>query len=88
MVSQGLDPEGALAAIRQVRPDVQYVPVTSLCVNIPFTSTHCRPNEGFMRQLEIFHKASFKVSKHDKETRMFYLERVVREVMSEWVSIA
>ncbi|KAL1946229.1 hypothetical protein VTO73DRAFT_15356 [Trametes versicolor] len=63
MVSQGLDPEGALAAIRQVRPDVQ-------------------PNEGFMRQLEIFHKASFKVSKHDKETRMFYLERVVREVMN------
>lgn len=41
-----------------------------------------------MRQLEIFYKASFKVSKRDKETRMFYLERVVREVMSEWASIA
>ncbi|OSC96594.1 hypothetical protein PYCCODRAFT_1378886 [Trametes coccinea BRFM310] len=63
MVSQGLDPEGALAVIRQSRPDVQ-------------------PNEGFMRQLEIFYKASFKVSKRDKETRMFYLERVVHEVMN------
>ena len=35
-----------------------------------------------MRQLEIFHQASFKVSKRDKETRLFYLERVVNEVMS------
>ncbi|KAH9917674.1 uncharacterized protein BXZ73DRAFT_92353 [Epithele typhae] len=41
-----------------------------------------QPNEGFMRQLEIFHQASFKVSKHDKETRLFYLERVVNEVMN------
>ncbi|KAI0739126.1 hypothetical protein C8Q80DRAFT_1112923 [Daedaleopsis nitida] len=41
-----------------------------------------QPNEGFMRQLEIFHKASFKVSKRDKETRLFYLERVVNEVMN------
>ncbi|KAI8976656.1 hypothetical protein BD414DRAFT_467005 [Trametes punicea] len=63
MVSQGLNPEGALEVIRKTRPDVQ-------------------PNEGFMRQLEIFYKASFKVSKRDKETRMFYLERVVNEVMN------
>ena len=35
-----------------------------------------------MRQLEIFHQASFKVTKRDKETRMFYLERVMNEVMS------
>ncbi|KAH9886072.1 hypothetical protein C8Q73DRAFT_658881 [Cubamyces lactineus] len=41
-----------------------------------------QPNDGFMRQLEIFYKASFKVSKRDKETRMFYLERVVHEVMN------
>ncbi|TBU39843.1 hypothetical protein BD309DRAFT_928271 [Dichomitus squalens] len=41
-----------------------------------------QPNEGFMRQLEIFHQASFKVSKRDKETRLFYLERVVNEVMN------
>ncbi|KAI0764561.1 hypothetical protein BD413DRAFT_673337 [Trametes elegans] len=41
-----------------------------------------QPNEGFMRQLEIFYKASFKVSKHNKDTRMFYLERVVHEVMN------
>ncbi|KAI0825190.1 hypothetical protein BC628DRAFT_1410586 [Trametes gibbosa] len=41
-----------------------------------------QPNDGFMRQLEIFHAASFKVSKRDKATRMFYLERVVHEVMN------
>ena len=41
-----------------------------------------RMNEGFMRQLENFYQAPFKVSKRDKETRMFYLERVVNEVMS------
>ncbi|KAM5536132.1 hypothetical protein V8D89_010231 [Ganoderma adspersum] len=41
-----------------------------------------QPNEGFMRQLEIFHQASFRVSKQDKETRLFYLERVVNEVMN------
>ncbi|KAI0716371.1 hypothetical protein C8Q76DRAFT_647342 [Earliella scabrosa] len=63
MVTQALDPDGALEVIRKARPDVQ-------------------PNEGFMRQLEIFHQASFKVSKRDKETRLFYLERVVNEVMN------
>ncbi|KAI0760066.1 hypothetical protein C8Q74DRAFT_1319312 [Fomes fomentarius] len=63
MVTQGLDPEGALETIRKARPDVQ-------------------PNEGFMRQLHIFYQTSFKVSKRDKETRMFYLERVVNEVMN------
>ena len=36
-----------------------------------------------MHQLDIFYAASFKVSKRDKETRMFYLERTVNEVMSE-----
>ncbi|KAH9849816.1 hypothetical protein C2E23DRAFT_350969 [Lenzites betulinus] len=41
-----------------------------------------QPNDGFMRQLEIFYTASFKVSKRDKATRMFYLERVVHEVMN------
>ncbi|KAI0266544.1 hypothetical protein BC834DRAFT_875062 [Gloeopeniophorella convolvens] len=40
------------------------------------------PNEGFMAQLEIFHQASFKVSRRDKATRMFYLERAVEEIMN------
>ena len=35
-----------------------------------------------MAQLEIFHHASYKVSRHDKATRMFYLERAVEEIMS------
>jgi len=40
------------------------------------------PNAGFMAQLEIFHHASFKVSRRDKATRMFYLERAVEEILN------
>ncbi|KAI0281804.1 hypothetical protein BGY98DRAFT_1124374 [Russula aff. rugulosa BPL654] len=40
------------------------------------------PNAGFMAQLEIFHQASFKVSRRDKATRMFYLERAVEEILN------
>ena len=39
-----------------------------------------------MEQLEVFHRASYKVSRDDKATRMFYLERAVREVLSERLS--
>jgi len=38
-----------------------------------------------MTQLEIFHQASFKVSRRDKATRMFYLERAVEEVLSDTI---
>ncbi|KAI0066919.1 hypothetical protein BV25DRAFT_1795762 [Artomyces pyxidatus] len=41
-----------------------------------------QPNEGFMAQLEIFHEASYKVSRRDKATRMFYLERAVEEILN------
>ncbi|KAJ7666010.1 hypothetical protein DFH06DRAFT_1268219 [Mycena polygramma] len=40
------------------------------------------PNPGFLLQLEIFHKAAFKISRRDKTTRMFYMERAVEEVMN------
>ena len=43
-----------------------------------------RPNDGFLRQLDVFYQASFKVSRRDKATRMFYLERAVEEVVSAW----
>ncbi|VDC07927.1 unnamed protein product [Peniophora sp. CBMAI 1063] len=41
-----------------------------------------QPNPGFITQLEIFHQANFRVSKRDKATRMFYLERAVEEVLN------
>ncbi|ETW78140.1 hypothetical protein HETIRDRAFT_55514 [Heterobasidion irregulare TC 32-1] len=41
-----------------------------------------QPNNGFLMQLEIFHKASFKVSRRDKATRMFYLERAVEDILN------
>jgi dual specificity phosphatase 12 len=40
-----------------------------------------------MAQLEIFHQASFKVSRRDKATRMFYLERAVEEILSNIIRI-
>ncbi|KAJ7468029.1 hypothetical protein FB451DRAFT_1369092 [Mycena latifolia] len=40
------------------------------------------PNPGFLLQLEIFHNAAFKISRRDKTTRMFYMERAVEEVMN------
>lgn len=48
-------------------------------------STHviCRPNDNFLAQLQIFHKASCRVSMHDKATRMFYLERMVQGIISK-----
>ncbi|KAK0241705.1 hypothetical protein EDD85DRAFT_902245 [Armillaria nabsnona] len=40
------------------------------------------PNPGFLVQLDLFHKASFRISRKDKATRMFYMERAVEEVMN------
>ena len=40
------------------------------------------PNSGFLAQLEIFEKASYKVAKQDKGVRMFYLERLVKAINS------
>ncbi|KAF8206542.1 hypothetical protein K438DRAFT_1756536 [Mycena galopus ATCC 62051] len=40
------------------------------------------PNPGFLQQLEIFHKAAFKISRKDQTTRRFYMERTVGEVMN------
>ncbi|GJE99573.1 ual-specificity phosphatase domain-containing protein [Phanerochaete sordida] len=39
------------------------------------------PNDSFLAQLQIFHKASCRVSMHDKATRMFYLERMVKNII-------
>lgn len=40
------------------------------------------PNDSFLAQLQIFHKASCRVSMHDKATRMFYLERMVKGIIN------
>ncbi|KAJ8596152.1 hypothetical protein M405DRAFT_805862 [Rhizopogon salebrosus TDB-379] len=40
------------------------------------------PNEGFMEQLEVFHKSSYKFTRRDKATRMFYLERTMDEILN------
>jgi hypothetical protein len=56
---------------------------SSILVILLFTS-FCRPNDNFLAQLEIFYKASCKVSMHDKATRMFYLERMVKGIISKF----
>ncbi|KAF8137555.1 hypothetical protein EV363DRAFT_1318315 [Boletus edulis] len=43
---------------------------------------HTEPNQGFLEQLEIFHQASYKISRRSKPVRMFYLERTTEEVMN------
>ncbi|KAI0300163.1 hypothetical protein B0F90DRAFT_1725593 [Multifurca ochricompacta] len=40
------------------------------------------PNAGFVAQLEIFYQASYRVSRRDKATRMFYLERAVEDILN------
>ncbi|KAG8924708.1 hypothetical protein FRC02_010231 [Tulasnella sp. 418] len=40
------------------------------------------PNDSFMRQLELFHKVSCKITPRDKATRAYYLERTVTEVLN------
>jgi dual specificity phosphatase 12 len=84
MYTQNVDSQAALEIIRQVRPNVQLVSpnltmLTLLMIN--------RPNDGFMAQLEIFYKASFRVSSQDKATRMFYMKRTLDEVMSSYLSL-
>ncbi|KAI0697029.1 protein-tyrosine phosphatase-like protein [Cytidiella melzeri] len=46
------------------------------------------PNTNFVNQLETFYKASFSVSKHAKSVRIFYLERLVRDVKSGEVTLS
>ncbi|KAF8635395.1 hypothetical protein AX15_000395 [Amanita polypyramis BW_CC] len=40
------------------------------------------PNDNFLQQLEIFHKAQYKISRKDKSTRMYYMERVMHELLN------
>ncbi|KAL0959580.1 hypothetical protein HGRIS_011290 [Hohenbuehelia grisea] len=40
------------------------------------------PNDNFLRQLQVFHTAKFRISRRDKTTRMYYMERTVEEVMN------
>ncbi|KAF9078683.1 hypothetical protein BDP27DRAFT_1310007 [Rhodocollybia butyracea] len=40
------------------------------------------PNPGFIAQLEIFQNASFTISRKDKSTRMYYMQRTTEEVMN------
>ncbi|EGO03696.1 hypothetical protein SERLA73DRAFT_69538 [Serpula lacrymans var. lacrymans S7.3] len=43
---------------------------------------HVEPNEGFVEQLDVFHKASYQFTRRDKAIRMFYMERTVGEIMN------
>lgn len=40
------------------------------------------PNANFLSQLKIFQQASFRISRYDKATRMFYLDKMVKEVLN------
>ncbi|EPS99548.1 hypothetical protein FOMPIDRAFT_1050581 [Fomitopsis schrenkii] len=61
---------------------VQHVDYEAALELIRKVRPNVQPNDGFLRQLAVFQEASFRVSRHDKATRMYYLERVVEEVMN------
>lgn len=82
MYSRNLNPEAALEMIRKVRPHIEYVYLDCL-LWVEQLTAKSRPNQGFSRQLEIFHDARFKISRRDKTTRMYYMERALEEVLSE-----
>ncbi|KAF5357003.1 hypothetical protein D9756_006485 [Leucocoprinus leucothites] len=42
------------------------------------------PNPNFIQQLEVFHKAHYRISKKEKDIRRYYLGRTVEDVMSEF----
>lgn len=41
-----------------------------------------RPNDGFLEQLDVFYRASYKISRWNKAMRMYYLERALDEIIS------
>lgn len=81
MFTKEVHVEVALDIIRTARPACRLGPI-----EVDLTTeahTQCpSPNNGFLEQLAIFQEASYRLSRWDKSTRMFYLERAVREVMS------
>ncbi|KAF8708903.1 hypothetical protein AX14_013529 [Amanita brunnescens Koide BX004] len=40
------------------------------------------PNQNFLQQLEIFHQAKYEISRKDKSTRMYYMERTTQELLN------
>lgn len=74
--------EGALDLIRKARPEIEYVYSLDLCLGSLISISS--PNPGFIAQLEIFHNASFNISRKDKDTRLYYMQRTTEEVMSAW----
>lgn len=82
MYSQGLTYEQALGRIRETRPIAELVTSVfsgRLLINEP------RPNVNFASQLELFQRAACHVSRQDKAIRMFYLERMVRNIRSTFL---
>ncbi|KIJ36307.1 hypothetical protein M422DRAFT_212249 [Sphaerobolus stellatus SS14] len=41
-----------------------------------------QPNPGFMAQLEVFYSAHYQLTRRNKETRTFYVQRAVKEVLN------
>lgn len=64
MSKQKLNVDEALTLIQKARPCVQYV-AHFLATGHAFTAL-CRPNEGFLRQLQLYHDAAHEISKDNK----------------------
>ena len=75
------DVQGALDIVTKARPSVQYVPfVHNLSCKV--SQQKIRPNDGFLEQLDVFYRASYRITRWNKSMRMFYLERALDEIIS------
>ena len=80
MYDKKIDAQSALQLIRKVRPKIEYVfDKTSSTLILRFFYS---PNLNFQQQLEVFHKSQYKISRREKATRLFYMDKTVGSVMS------
>jgi len=61
---------------------VKEIPLESALEIIRTARPAIGPNDGFLGQLALFQETSYKLSRWNKPTRMFYLDRAAREIMS------
>lgn len=86
MYDKKIDAQSAIQLIRKVRPKIEYVfcefntSSTPDLTTILFTS----PNTNFQQQLDVFHESQYKISRREKATRLFYMDKTVGTVMSEF----
>ena len=84
MYDKKIDAQSALQLIRKVRPKIEYVLVIKTFSYPDLMTSFYSPNTNFLQQLDVFHKSQYKISRREKATRLFYMDKTVGSVMSEF----